>query len=296
MHIGFSFVRQGVALEMFSRHAAQLCVHAEQMGYESCWISEHLIKPTKLPHSHPHSPGGKSTAAPETELYDPWVALATVAALTKRLKLGTNVFVLPLRNPFATARAVSTLDVLSGGRVIMGTGVGWLEPEFDIVGENFHTRGARTDEIIEIIRRLWIDENVEFHGKFYDFQSCRFEPKPIQKPTPPLLGSGSAKAALQRAARLCDGWIADPATAGDLDLLERAVNEIRRLREECGRAHLPYQIQTVIDFKADQQTRQRLANIGVTRAVIWPLRPVPPGADGLAQDVADLESAARLWL
>jgi probable F420-dependent oxidoreductase len=294
--IGFSFVRRARPLEMFPTHAPALAARAEEMGFESCWLSEHLVKPTVLPQTHPHSPGGRSTAEPDTDLYDPFVALAAVGALTNRIKLGTNVYVLPLRNPFVTARAVGTLDIMTSGRVILGAGVGWLKPEFDIVGEDFHNRGARTDEIIEIIRRLWTDEEPEFHGRFYDFPPCRFEPKPLQKPTPPILGSGAVAASLRRAARLCDGWIADPATARDLNAVERNIVEIARLRAEFDRAATPFDIQVMADLDADRDTRGRLEDIGVTRVVISPLRQVAVGRDALSQDVDELERAAQHWL
>lgn len=291
MKIGFSCVRFVPHIEMFSPATPQLAVRAEALGFESCWMSEHIVKPLVLPNTHRHAPGGKSTAEPDTDLYDPCVALATVAAVTTGLQLGTIIYVLPLRNPFVTARTAATLDTLSGGRFMLGTGVGWLQPEFEIVGETWSNRGARTDEIMQIVKRLWTEPEPEFHGAYYDFPPCKFEPKP---PRGRLFGSGGVKASVERSARWCDGWIADPSISKDHAALAGHIAELNRLRAEHGRAHEPFEITMYLDMDAGKDTIARLEDLGVTRCVVKPWTPHGAGVDTLAHGLADLDRAAQI--
>jgi probable F420-dependent oxidoreductase len=292
VQIGITLQRWLPAMEMFSRDSPQLARRAEELGFESCWISDHLIKPTVLPPIYPYSSDNRSTAESDTPMYDPWVALATVSAMTERIRLGTNVYVLPLRDPFVTARTVGTLDVLSGGRVVLGCGIGWMEPEFAIASQTFSNRGKRADEIIPVLRKLWSEENPEHHGNFYDFPPVKFEPKTVQQPSPPILVAGGAEAALRRAAALGDGWIATPTIAKDLDLLARTIGQIEQLRAEFDRSGQPFQIQTGSGGKLDRDHMRRLEDLGVTRATVSPWTKVESGADPLQQGLDDLERVA----
>jgi probable F420-dependent oxidoreductase len=264
MKIGYSLLGMSFRVQ---RAVAQA---AEKAGVESVWIPEHLVYPDPVPATYPYSSDGSAAAAqPGTPLFDPWVALSALAATTEKLRLATNVYILPLRHPIITARAVVTLDRISRGRVTIGAGLGWLEGEFAALGEAFHGRGDRANEIIAIMRRLWTDEVIEHHGQFYNFGPVRFEPKPIQDPYPPIEIGGISPAALARAGTLGDGWI-DP---GGSDLAEtqeriRAVNRHRRVAE---RLDSPFEF-TVGYYEGDPSidTLRALVDMGVTRVIFAP--------------------------
>lgn len=239
---------------------------AEQAGFDSLWMGDHLAFPEALP-PHPYAASGIGHQRPDTPWLDPWVTLTYLAAATTRIKLATDVYVLPLRSPFVTAKAVATLDLLSRGRVIFGVGVGWCEPEFAAVGEAFHNRGRRCDELIEAIRILWTEETAEFHGDYYDFEPVKFEPKPLQSPHPPIHYGGISPAALKRAAERCDGWIEAPQSFDDL---KACVERIRELRKAAGRDHLPFEITKGLAWPFDHGDLARYAEIGVTRITTSP--------------------------
>ena len=204
-------------------------------------------------------------------LYDPWVTLAYVAAATERIRLGTSVYVLPLRHPIVSARAITTLDVLSGGRVEVGIGMGWLREEFEAVGESFDRRGRRADEIVEILRRLWTEREIEHHGEFYDFAPLRFEPKPVQDPHPPIVVGGESAAALRRAARLGDGWISSGNQT--LDELGSSIEALRTLRSEMGRTEHRFEATAFNRLPIDAQHFDQHRALGVDRLVVMPTLP-----------------------
>jgi len=187
-----------------------------------------------------------------------------VATATERLRLATNVFILPLRHPIATARSVVTLDRLSGGRVTLGAGVGWLEEEFEQVGQDFANRGRRTDEIMAILRSLWTDEVIEHHGEFYDFGPVKFAPKSMQEPNIPIEIGGSSPPALRRAGRLGDGWI--EIGSNDLDDLAAKMAVIERHRQEAGRAESAFEY--TVGVGNDLDTIRRAIDLGVTRILV----------------------------
>ncbi|MFC4013538.1 TIGR03619 family F420-dependent LLM class oxidoreductase [Nonomuraea purpurea] len=201
-----------------------VAVAADELGFESVWLPEHLVFATDL--SLAAYPGGADPGIkPTTPLFDAPACLCWLAALTSRVKLGTAVYLLGLRHPFVSARAFATLDVLSAGRAICGVGAGWYRGEWQAAGVPFDDRGARLDEAIEVVRRLWSEPLVAHAGAFYTFPEVAFEPKPVHRRLPVLAGGESA-AALRRAAR-CDGWISMPHTIESikprLDLLEAGV-------------------------------------------------------------------------
>ena len=173
---------------------------AERLGYESVWLPEHLVFPIEMGGSpfpgeeHPPVP-------PSTPVFDAFAYLSFLAGRTERVKLATHVYLLGLRHPFISARAIATLDIVSGGRAIVGIGAGWLSTEWDAVGLDFASRGRRVDEALDVCRRLWTDEVIEHHGEFFDFGPVMFEPKPVQKPHPPVIVGGESAPALRRGAR-----------------------------------------------------------------------------------------------
>src|SRR5579864_6171555 len=158
--------------------AARVAVEADRSGFDSLWIPEHLVMPVHVGAS-PFADRAHPTIAPETPFPEPFTMLAFLAARTTRIGLATHVYNIGLRHPFTTARAVTTLDVLSGGRVHFGVGASWLAEEWDAVGLEFASRGRRVDEALTVCRRLWTEATVEHHGEFFDFAPVAFEPKPV---------------------------------------------------------------------------------------------------------------------
>jgi probable F420-dependent oxidoreductase len=179
---------------------------AEELEFDSLWIPEHIMLPVKYQSPYPYSSSGRMPAPPETPLHDPMLALAFVAGITTKVKLATGIYVLPIRNPFTTAKAVASLDVLSGGRFIFGVGIGWLEEEFAAVGMNFKDRAMRTREYVGLMKELFTRDDPVYRGKSVAIEGFRFMPKPVQKPHPPFVFGGHTEPSLKRAARLGDGW------------------------------------------------------------------------------------------
>jgi probable F420-dependent oxidoreductase len=260
----------GVAL----RELAAVAVHFEECGFESVWIQEHLVFPAELPATYPYSNDGLAPVDAETPLYDPWAVLAHIAAVTTRIRLGTNVYILPLRHPLQTARSVVTLDRLSGGRVVLGVGVGWLEEEFDLMGMAFATRGARADATITALRRLWSDDVVEVSNEHFQFGPVRFRPRPLHPGGIPIEVGGASPAALARAGRLGDGWI--EIGCADLDEFRTKLAVVMSARKAAAREATPFEVsvQAGRDWALDDY--RRAAEAGATRVIVGP----PAGPDG----------------
>ncbi|MGH0029476.1 MAG: TIGR03619 family F420-dependent LLM class oxidoreductase [Myxococcota bacterium] len=246
-------------------------LEAESLGFESVWIADHLVFPVDMSGS-PHPGADAPPVPPETPVFDPFVWLAHLAARTTRVRLGTNVYLLGLRHPFAAARAVSTLDAVSEGRVELGVGAGWLREEWTAAGLDPRTRGRRLDEALEVCCRLWSEAEVAHDGAFFSFPSVAFEPKPVQRPRPPIHVGGESPAALARAARF-DGWYGlehTPASAA------RQVQALRRLRPEGG----AFQV-TVSAVAPGPEEVEAFAEAGVDRLVVTPWRRSPDCVEGL---------------
>lgn len=204
-------MKYGVPLGLIHPAAwKDVAVAADELGFESLWLPEHLVFATDL--SLAVYPGSDSPGiTPSTPLFDAPAYLCWLAAHTRRIRLGTAVHLFALRHPFVSARAFATLDVVSGGRAECGVGAGWYRGEWDAAGIPFAERGARLDEAIAVARRLWTEPVVSHAGRFYGFPEVAFEPKPVQRRLP-ILAGGESPAALRRAATLCDGWISMPHT------------------------------------------------------------------------------------
>ena len=244
---------------------ASIAHKAEELGFESLWIPEHIVLPVKYKSPYPYSATGRMPAPPETPLHDPMLALAFVAGITTKIKLATGIYVLPIRNPVTTAKAVASLDVLSGGRFIFGIGIGWLEEEFEAVGMNFKDRALRTREYIALMKELWTKDDPAYSGKTAHIEGVKFMPKPTQKPHPPIVFGGDTEPSLKRTARLGDGWY------GIGDDLERTRGVIKRLHElerEFGRTS-PLELTVAPRLKEPIDVAQvkRFADLGVTRII-----------------------------
>lgn len=179
---------------------------ADRHGIHALWVPEHVVLFDDYASRYPYAPDGRIPAGGEMGMLDPFPTLAFLASRSERVRLGTGICLLPQRNPVYAAKEAATVDWLSGGRFDMGIGVGWLAEEFRALGVPFERRGARCNEYVEILKRLWCDPVSEFKGDFYDLPACRQYPKPVQDPHPPLYFGGESEAALRRAARHGAGW------------------------------------------------------------------------------------------
>lgn len=255
---------------------------AEELGYESVWLPEHLIFTSKMSRS-PHPGETHPPVPPDTPIFDAFAYLSYFAGITDRVRLGTHVYNLGLRHPFVAARAVQTLDIVSGGRVEFGIGASWLEEEWIAAELEFATRGKRVDEALEVCKLLWTEDDVSFHGEFFDFEGAVFEPKCTQEPYPPVLVGGESGAALRRAARAGDGWIG---MAHDFESGAAQIAKLRGLLAEQGRDPDDFQyclggpVESADDVK-------RWEDIGVTRLVFSPWRRSKEAVDGMRR-FADL--------
>ena len=188
----------GALARLHPRHHLEATLEAERLGFESVWMADHLVFPLEMSGS-PHPGASAPPVPPTTPVYDALAWLCFLAGRTSRIRLGTNVYLLALRHPFAAARAVQTLDIVSLGRAEIGVGAGWLRQEWSAAGLDPRTRGRRLDEALAVCQRLWSEPQVEHHGEFYDFAPVAFEPKPLQKPWPGIHVGGESLAALRRA-------------------------------------------------------------------------------------------------
>jgi probable F420-dependent oxidoreductase len=216
----------------------------EERGIGTIWVGEHVVLFTEYASRYPYAADGRVPAPSGSGLLEPMVTLSYLAARTRTVRLGTAMLLLPQRNPVYTAKEVSSLDWLSGGRVDLGIGVGWLKEEFDALNVPWSNRGARTDEYLDILHTLWCDDTSEYHGATYDLPPCEMFPKPLQTPHPPLHFGGETPAALRRVARSGQGWHTfnrSPAElASGIAELDAALAEVGRPRSEVRITVCPY--------------------------------------------------------
>jgi probable F420-dependent oxidoreductase len=237
---------------------------AEAAGFDSVWTVEHVIYPEGYESAYPYDPSGRMAMDSGTPLPDPLLWLAFVAAASETLRLGTGILILPLRNPLVLAKELATLDHLSGGRVELGIGVGWLEEEFDALGVPFARRGARTDEYIAVLRALWDGDHASHDGEFVSFADVSSNPKPTNGRVPIHVG-GHSRAAAERAGRLGDGFFPGTGEIGDL------VDIVRQTAADAGRdpaaIEITYGNEALVGPDAGEEVA-RLAEIGVDRCIV----------------------------
>lgn len=248
---------------------------ADRLGYESVWVPEHLVLPVQLSGS-PYSGHEHPPVPPTTPVFDVFTMLGFIAARTTQIRLGTNVYNIGLRHPFVTARAVTTLDILSDGRVELGVGASWLAEEWEAVGLDFATRGGRVDEAIDLCRRLWSEAEISHKGEHFGFDPVMFEPKPVQPGGPPISVGGDSPRALRRVAELGDGWIPmnTPVTE-----IAAARMRIEHMRADRGRE--PSFTLTMHGGWPTGEDVERYRDAGVDRVIVSPWRKSAEAADGL---------------
>ncbi len=233
---------------------------AEAAGFDQVSLSDHVFQPARLDSTYPYSATGEPIFPPSTPWPDVWVMTGALAQVTERIGFATHVYVLPARNPFVAAKAIGTAAYLSGGRVVLGVGAGWMREEFTQLEQPFERRGARMEEQIEVLRTLWRGGMVEHHGEFYDFDPLEMAPAP-PGPVPVLIG-GHSEVALRRAARIGDGWMG---IYYGFDELVAVVERLQSHRREYGTADRPFDVQaSIVDRLPTPEVCAELEELGVT--------------------------------
>lgn len=242
---------------------------AEELGFDGVTLAEHRFIPARLRSYFPYGEEGRPQFGTEEPWPEPWTMIAAMAATTKRLRFCTAVHVLPLHHPLAVAKSAATAAVLSRGRAVLGVGAGWMKEEYDAFGIDFHTRGRRLDECLDVMQRVWSGEWVEHRGEFFAFDRLVMRPAPPERI--PIWVGGNSPGALRRAARIGDGWLAGGEPA---DELAASLAAIRARRAELGRAHLPFEAVSLhpIGVSHDFDELRRLEDAGLTGVVHLPFQ------------------------
>ncbi|HEY3699692.1 MAG TPA: TIGR03619 family F420-dependent LLM class oxidoreductase [Spongiibacteraceae bacterium] len=269
-----------------------LAKRAEELGFEGVTLGDHPVTFATQYESYPYSADGRVLWYPETHWPDPWVQVAALSQVTTTLKFMSSVYVLPIRDPFSAAKAISTAARISNDRIMLGVGVGWQESEFDLVGQSFRNRGGRTDEMLTVMELLMSGQVVEFHGEFYDFEPLQMSPG-VNKRVAVLIG-GFSSAAYKRAARN-DGWIG---AEHDIEELPPMVATLKQERAALGKtAADPFDIIVALK-QPTPENFHRAEDIGVTRILrnAWLDENGRASVMTLAQKLADMEKFAERHL
>lgn len=246
--------------------AAAMARAAEEAGFESLWTVEHVVVPSGYESQYPYDESGKMPGGEDFDIPDPLVWLSWVASATSTIRLATGILILPQRNPVVLAKELATLDHLSGGRMELGIGVGWLEEEFDAIGVPFRERGRRTDDNIAAMRALWSQDKASHHSEFTNFDDCISRPRPVNGAIPVHVG-GHTDIAARRAGRLGDGFFPGKGTPQDL---ARSFDLVRDTAREHGRDPDAIELTAggaTIGSRAVDAVKE-LADVGVDRVVV----------------------------
>ena len=258
MKFGLRYANTG--RNVWPDNAVGVAQAAEEAGFTSIWTVDHVVVPQNYVSSYPYGSSGRmGDGSEDMQLPDPLIYMAYIASVTKTLRLATGILIVPQRNPVVTAKQIATLDALSGGRIDLGIGVGWLEEEFDAIGVPFGDRGKRTDECVAAMRAMWSQEIAEYHGDLVNFGPIYCRPQPVNGSVPIIVG-GHSMAAAKRAGRLGDGFF--PARGAPADLFE----VVRRTAEENGRD--PNAIEFITSMPEDIDDIPKLAKAGVSQMLI----------------------------
>ncbi len=263
MKVGLAFAS---SIGIDGGSALEICRRAESAGFESVWGGEHVVLPDSIASKYPYTDDGKIPAEPDTPIPDPLIWLAYAAAAAPTLRLGTCILIVPQRNPLVLAKELATLDQLSGGRVELGLGVGWLKEEFDALGVAWERRGARNDEYVAAMRALWAGPHAEFHGEFVDFAPVTCSPRPVNGSIPVHVG-GDTDAAIRRAVRIADGYFPG---AGDIEQLGNLLDRLRTASERAGRDPASIEINAIFNPQMADPVHgvEQMAALGVGRIMV----------------------------
>lgn len=248
-----------------AENMVEIVQHAEAAGIESVWTFEHVVVPTDYDSTYPYARSGKMGIPPEAWFLDPLISLAHVAAATKTIRLGTGVNIFPQTNPLLFAKQTASLDALSRGRLILGLGIGWLAEEYAAMGTPFKRRGARFDDYLAAVKKVWSGEVVEHESEFLSWHGFKSHPTPAQKPHPPILIGGTSTKTLERVVNAAEGWYAPSDSQRELS------EKIGLLREMAARSGRPFES---IDITTNWRIAKRpdalpeLEDLGIKRAVV----------------------------
>lgn len=237
---------------------------AEGVGVDSLWLGEHVVLFDEMEFPYPGSADGKPPVPPGGGLLDTVATFGFLASITERLRFGTGISLISQRNPIYTAKEFATLDWLTNGRIDFGIGVGWCKEEVIASGYSWADRGARSNEFLALVKRLWTEETVEFQGEHFQVPACRMDPKPVQKPHVPIFVGGHSKAALRRTARYGDGWYGSQIGAKGL---ERTLDQLNTYLEQEGRSLSDIEIIISPAGETDAHVQQ-YEQLGVSRLVL----------------------------
>ena len=250
-------------ISTYSVDVAVLAQKAESLGFESFWLPEHTIVPVRSTSRYGGTPDG-SIPPSMSDSGDPLIGLASASAATQSIKLGTAISLVPEHNPLVQAKQIATLDRLSNGRFIFGIGAGWLKEETEIMGGDFEHRWGQTREAILAMKELWTKDEAEFHGKYYDFPPVRCNPKPVQRPHPPVFLGGFAPNVFKRVAAWGDGWMPVRVTPEQVKMGRATLDE---LAEAAGRDPKAIRLM-VCNVPADRDTIMELEEAGADRVTV----------------------------
>jgi probable F420-dependent oxidoreductase len=257
----------------------------ESLGFESVWTFEHVMVPVEYESKYPYSKDGKMGGGSDNPFLDPLIALTAVAAHTKTLRLGTGVNILSQANPLLLAKQAASLDVLSGGRFMLGAGIGWLREEFDAMGVPFERRGARYDDYVVAMRKVWSGEVVEHQSDFLNWSGFQSYPTPLQEGGVPIIIGGSKGKAFERIAKLGDGWFAP---TNDAASLAPMLEPLKAACDDAGRDYDSVEITSMWDNQGGMEAIEAFADIGESRVLV-PLfalgRDPVAGISKLAEDI-----------
>jgi probable F420-dependent oxidoreductase len=267
---------------------------ADAAGFDGLWVFDHVVLQKEQQSKYPYSPDGSLGFPPTLDFLEPLTLLTYLAGVTKSARLGTSVLVLPMRQPVLHAKIMATIDALSGGRFVLGAGVGWWQQEFEVLSVSWERRGKRMDECLQLVRSLWTDEWVNFSGEFYEAKDWTCNPKPVQDGGIPIWLGGESRGQLRRIGKYADGWLATPKA---LPTLRDDFAVAREAAEQAGRdpSKLALCMEGAGVLDADHQERTaenlaRLKDMGVRHAIVG----VHPFLMGEAQPI--IESFAARYL
>lgn len=273
----------------------ETAVEAEACGFESFWVPDHLVIPAEIGSRFPYSPSGDSGLTPDTPLLDAWVLLSFIAARTSTISFGPYVYILPLRHPFVTAKAAASLQILSGGRLLLGVGVGWLAEEYEAMGREFSRRGVETSEALILLRQLWQQQLVSSSGPSYPFETVGMAPPP---PRIPIHVGGHSRLAVRRAAALADGWLGSPQPAGSLrDHLDEMLPIIETELRAASRTRDDFHVTGALLGRPSKAVLQMAAEARLDRLIVspWGQLETPPSPGELRTHLQEIASVAAAF-